>query len=297
VPGKIVIGFDGTDSGEDALALGMLLARATGAVPVVAVVHPQEYPIGVGRVDAEWVAFMHERATELLGRARRLLGEEAGAEYREVAAPSESRGLHDLAEQEKAEIVVVGSSHRGPFGRTYPGSTGERLLQGSGSPVAVAPRGLREQPPAALETIAVAYLDTPEGRLALGAAVALAERAGARLRLLSVMPRPAEIFMPVVGRDAEEAFMARTREVFQRALDDALARVGDRVQATAELLEGDVVDTLATIDRRDADLLVCGSRGYGPLRRVLLGGVSSRLLRRAAVPLLVVPRSGGTADL
>jgi nucleotide-binding universal stress UspA family protein len=292
VPAKIVIGFDGTDSGEDALALGLLLARATGAVPVVAVVHPQEYPIGVGRVDAEWVAYMHEQAEQLLGRARRLLGAERGADYREVSAPSESRGLHELAEQEQAELVVVGSSHRGPLGRTYPGSTGDRLLQGSACPVAVAPRGLRESPPDRLGTIAVAYLDTPEAHQALDAAVELAGRVRARLRLVSVMPRPAEIFMPVVGRDAEEAFVATTREVFQRALAEGLARVGGRVEADAELLEGGAVDALATLDRRDADLLVCGSRAYGPLRRVLLGGVSSRLLRRSALPLLVVPRSG-----
>jgi nucleotide-binding universal stress UspA family protein len=292
VPGKLVVGFDGTDSGEDALALGLLLARATRAVPLVTVVHAQEYPIGVGRVDAEWVAYMHERAGELLGRARRLLGPDAGAEYREVAAPSESRGLHELAEQEGAEAVVVGSSQRGPLGRTYPGSTGDRLLQGSACPVGVAPRGLREQPPAALGTVAVAFLDTPEAHQALDAAAGLAEQAGARLRLVSVMPRPAEVLTPVIGRDAEEAFMAGTREVFQGALDAAAARVGDRVGVDTELLEGDVVDTLATLDRRDADLLVCGSRAYGPLRRVLLGGVSSRLLRRAALPLLIVPRTG-----
>jgi nucleotide-binding universal stress UspA family protein len=292
VPARIVIGFDGTDSGEDALALGLVLARATRAVPLVTVVHPQEYPIGVGRVDAEWVAYMHERAEQLLGRARRLVGEDAGAEFREVSAPSEAHGLHDLAEEEQAELVVVGSSHRGPLGRTYPGSTGDRLLQGSACPVAVAPRGLRESPPERLGTIAVAFLDTPEGHQALETAVALAERVGARLLLASVMPRPAEVYLPVVGRDAEEAFVATSRELFQRALDDALARVGGRVEAAGELLEGGVVDTLATLDRRDADLLVCGSRAYGPLRRVLLGGVSSRLLRRSALPLLVVPRSG-----
>jgi nucleotide-binding universal stress UspA family protein len=296
VPARIVIGFDGTDSGEDALALGMLLARATRAVPLVVVVHPQEYPIGVGRVDAEWVAYLHQQAEQLLGRARRLLGEDAGAELREVSAPSESRGLHDVAEREQAELVVVGSSHRGPIGRTYPGSTGDRLLEGSACPVAVAPRGLRESPPQRLGTIAVAFLDTPEAAQALDAAVALAERAGARLRLVSVMPRPAEVYLPVIGRDAEEAFVARSRELFRRALDDALARVGGRVEAEAELLEGAAVDTLATLDRRDADLLVCGSRAYGPLRRVLLGGVSSRLLRRSALPLLVVPRSGHAAE-
>jgi nucleotide-binding universal stress UspA family protein len=292
VPATIVIGFDGTDSGEDALALGLLLASATGAVPLVVVVHAQEYPIGVGRVDAEWVAYLHEQAEATLGRARRLVGGDAGAEFREVAAPSESHGLHELAEEEQAELVVVGSSHRGPLGRTYPGSTGDRLLQGSSCPVAVAPRGLRESPPERLATIAVAYLGTPEAVNALDLAVALAERVGAHLRLVSVMPRPAEVHLPVIGRDAEEAFVTSSREAFQRALDEGLARVEGRVEADAELLEGGVVDTLATLDGRDADLLVCGSRSYGPLRRVLLGGVSSRLLRRSALPLVVVPRAG-----
>jgi nucleotide-binding universal stress UspA family protein len=292
VPAKIVIGFDGTDSGEDALALGLLLARSTGAVPLVAVIHAEEYPIGVGRVDAEWVAYLHEQAEATLGRARRLVGQDTGAEFREVSAPSESRGLHDLAEEEQAELVVVGSSRRGPFGRTFPGSTGDRLLQGSSCPVAVAPRGLRESPPERLATIAVAYLDTPDAGHALQVAVELAERVGARLLLVSVMPRPGEVHLPVIGRDAEEAFVASSREAFRRALDDGLARVGGRVEAAARLLEGGAVDTLATLDPRDADLLVCGSRAYGPLRRVLLGGVSSRLLRRAALPLLVVPRAG-----
>jgi nucleotide-binding universal stress UspA family protein len=296
VPARIVIGFDGTDSGEDALALGLLLARATRAVPLVAVVHPQEYPIGVGRVDAEWVAFLHEQAVELLGQARRLVGEHTQAEFREVSAPSESRGLHELAETEQADLVVVGSSHRGPIGRTYPGSTGDRLLQGSACPVAVAPRGLRESPPERLATIAVAFLHTPEAGHALDVAVALAERAGARLRLVSVMPRPAEVYLPVIGRDAEAAFVASSRELFEAALAEGLARVGGRVEAEAELLEGGVVDTLASLDRRDADLLVCGSRAYGPVRRVLLGGVSSQLLRRSALPLLVVPRVGHDGD-
>jgi nucleotide-binding universal stress UspA family protein len=290
VAGTIVIGFDGSDCGEDALALGLVLCRATGASPVVAVVYPEQYPIGVGRVDAEWVAYLEERAEELLQRARRVLGDGVAADYRTVSAASESRGLHELAEREQAEVVVVGSTHRGPLGRTYPGSTGDRLLQGSAWPVAVAPRGLREDPPPALRTIAVAFLDTPEAHEALDFAAALAQRSGARLRLLSVLPSRAEVFAPVVGRDAEAAFASRAREVFQAALDHALAGLGGRVEATGELLEGDVVDALATLDRRDADLLVCGSRGYGPIRRVLLGGVSSRLLRRAACPLLVVPR-------
>jgi nucleotide-binding universal stress UspA family protein len=37
------------------------------------------------------------------------------------------------------------------------------------------------------------------------------------------------------------------------------------------------------------DLLVLGSRGYGPLRSVLLGGVSGHLIRTASCPVVVCP--------
>ena len=70
--GRIVIGHDGTDSGDDALTLGASLARATGDAPVVVVVYPEENPIGVGRVDAEWVAFMREQARDISASAKSL---------------------------------------------------------------------------------------------------------------------------------------------------------------------------------------------------------------------------------
>ena len=36
--------------------------------------------------------------------------------------------------------------------------------------------------------------------------------------------------------------------------------------------------------KEDLDLLLLGSRGYGPMRRVLLWGVSDKLLRIAPCP-------------
>ena len=40
-------------------------------------------------------------------------------------------------------------------------------------------------------------------------------------------------------------------------------------------------------DNRSADLIVVGSRGYGPLAGALLGSVSSSVVQHASVPVLV----------
>ena len=290
--GSVVIGFDGSDASEDALALGLLLARATGDTPIVATVYPEEYESGMGRVDAEFVAYMREQADQMLGRARRAIGDDAAVEFRRVASSSAAHGLDTLADEEGATCIVIGSTRLAPLRRLLIGSTGERLLHGAGCPVAVAPRGLHERAWTTLGTVGCAFIDTPDGREALKGAAALARRIPARLRVYSVVGRMAE-FSPLAKTDSEMAYAEQMRGSYREALDRALRELPEHLEATGELLEGDPVDALAALDERDADLLVCGSRGYGPLRRVLLGGVASRLVRRAACPVLVVPRGAG----
>jgi nucleotide-binding universal stress UspA family protein len=51
----------------------------------------------------------------------------------------------------------------------------------------------------------------------------------------------------------------------------------------------DPADVLIRVSE-NLDLLICGSRGYGPLRAVLLGGVSRRLTAEARCPVIVLPR-------
>ncbi|HKN42374.1 MAG TPA: universal stress protein, partial [Propionibacteriaceae bacterium] len=77
---------------------------------------------------------------------------------------------------------------------------------------------------------------------------------------------------------------------FRTALDFAAAGVPPELEPRTVLLEGAVVESLAALGPDDVDVLVCGSRGYGPARRVLLG-VSSRLIRRARLPAAIVPRA------
>ncbi|HEY0640634.1 MAG TPA: universal stress protein [Pseudonocardiaceae bacterium] len=292
MPGPVVIGHDGGPSAPDALALGLRCATLTGARVLVAVVYPAPAPIGPGRVDAEWVAERRGEAAVCLERAREQMiafGVPAGdVDFRAVASTSAAHGLSDLAEAERAGLVVLGSAARGEDGRTRAGSTAHRLLHGATSPVAVAPRGTRDRrwndPP----VIGVAYVDTPEARTALAVAADLATAAGATLRVCTVLAGEAPVLPWLIGTDAEHAFTATALDAFQGAVEAAIAGLPERLRATGEVLRGDVVDALAELS--GVDLLVCGSRGYGPVRSVLLGGVSARLVRRARSPLVIVPR-------
>jgi nucleotide-binding universal stress UspA family protein len=259
----------------------------------VAVVHPGPAAIGTARVDAEWVADRHRLAGEILDEARQLLataGEKV--EYRIVASSSAAHGLHDLAEEVDASVVVVGSRTTGPEERLFAGSTADRLLSGSACPVAVAPSGFRNRKLGELTRIGVAYLDTPDARTALELAVRFAIATGAAaLRLFTVLPGEAEVMPLLIGAQPEQVYVDTARETFQAALDRALAGIPPQVVATGEVLTGDTVETLAEVVPGEVDVLVCGSRGYGPTRRVLLGGVSSRLVRRARSPVVVIPRA------
>ncbi|HEU4347983.1 MAG TPA: universal stress protein [Actinoplanes sp.] len=285
--GPVIVGVDGGPAGTDALVLGRWAAKTLDVPLIVAVVHPAPAALGSGRVDAEWVADRHRAAAAVLDGARTVLKDAPGrVEYRSVASSSAAHGLHDLAEEEHAEVIVVGSGRAGPPHRLFAGSTAERLLAGSVCPVAVAPAGMTP-PPGALGRIGVAYVDTPDGRATLAQAAKLARRTGTPLRLYTVVAEGGGTLPFLVGQDAEHAFLETARETYEESLRKAAASVPD-VEVDWQVRSGAVVDALSDLD--EVDVLFCGSRGYGPARRVLLGGVSTSLVRRAKRPVIVVPR-------
>ena len=276
--------FDGSDQAGDALGLGRLLCKVTGARVIAASV----YDGGSGMREA----YRSEWRDEMRGAAEAALAEVGeGAEGVTVDSSCAARGLHDLAEHEQADLIVVGSCHRGRIGRVLAGSVGERLLQGAPCGVAIAPRGFADREVATVGVIGVGYDASPESKGALASAVELARAAGARVRIVSLVKppeRPLASEGPVPA--GEWAFLATIRRDLQAAVDEALAEFPPDVEVSAEVITGPTEDLG---EREDVDLLVIGSRGYGPMRRVLLGSTSTPLVRHANYALIVFARGAG----
>ena len=168
------------------------------------------------------------------------------------------------------------------------GGTGERLLSGAPVAVAVAPAGYAAAK-AHLQTVGCGFDGSPESHAALEWAAAVARRASARLRVIGVH----EPTLPARVAPGAGLATASVNDVLRRQREDELARavsaLGPEPPVESELLDGDAADLL-TRASQELDLLVLGSRGYGPVRAVLLGSVSTALVRSAESPLVIVPR-------
>ena len=280
-------------------ALGLLLARLTAAPLVLAAAYPVE--LYVDSLYPEYARASRRDAEEAMNRVRDLTEHAAGAStpvttVLTAAAGLPARALHDLAEGEAASLVVIGSSARGRVGRVLPGAVTDRLLHGAPCPVAVAPVGYSfEDASDAPRLIGVAFTDSPDGRAALSTACMLATRARGLVRLLTVA-EPAHSPLtgaldPMALENARGARDAAAEATLRRGLDS----VSPGRSAGGEILSGDPADALAAASV-DVSLLVCGSRGYGPIRTLVLGGTSHALVRKAACPVLVVPRGSTTRD-
>jgi nucleotide-binding universal stress UspA family protein len=302
MPSTIVVGYDGHDHASDALALGRLLARADGVRLVVACAYPED-PLGESAAAHEIAQGVRADAEAVLDRARAELAAAPGApveaELRAIAGAAPARVLHELAESVDAELIVVGATHHGAAVRLLTGSTPERVLDGAHCAVAVAPEGFaakHAEDPRAIGRIAVAYAfeESPEADLVLEHAVALARRTGAALRVVTAVNSTVGLYPPL-DPTAYREISDVAREAAQIRLDRVAARLEGDVTVTTEVLDGDAALALVA-DSEDDDLMFTGSRGHGPFRRVLLGSVSTKLLREAACPVVIVPRGSGEGE-
>jgi nucleotide-binding universal stress UspA family protein len=272
---SVIIGVDGRPGGRDAIALGRHLAAKDASLSLAYVFQTDAVPVrgSSGAFEAE----ERDRAQALLERERRTAGIDAAVLAH--GSPSVGRGLHELVERGQADLVVVGSSSRGLVGRVTASDDTRSSLNGAGCAVAVAPAGYADRP-VALREIGVGYDGSPESAHALDVAKRLSAERGAKVSAFEAVSLPSYAFSG--GADA-----------ITEALDTYVESARERIAALgveAHAAYGVPADELALYGA-SVDLLVVGSRGYGPIGRLFHGSTSLELARKARCPLLVLTRA------
>jgi nucleotide-binding universal stress UspA family protein len=292
----ILAAYDPASGDRGPVAFALAACRATGAPLVVVAVRR-----GGSMLERLTGGEHHEVHGEedIAALTAELEGQEVAVQVRVVDHTTPSRGLADAVESLQPELLVVGSTREARHGHVRPGSTAERLISGSPCPVAVVPH--RHPPASSLTAIGAAFVPTAEGREALQTAAELARAFDARVRAIMVLdPRHAEEQSPgLMARqhhdvDAEESIAGRHRIEARGALAAAVEELADGLDVDIDVLFQDPADGIEAASHR-VDLLVVGSRAYGPVRSVMLGGVSRRVIARAACPVLVLPRGAEAA--
>lgn len=281
----IVVGVDGREGGRDALSLAGRLALVAGGELVA--VHALPFDQYVVRAGApRYNSFAEQEARRML--EGELAEAEVTAGMRLLGDTSPARALHRVAEEVGADVIVVGSTRHGPVGRVLAGDDAVATLHGSTCPVAVAPRGLASREWKPVRSIGVGFDSGPEALQALALATALARACGASLTLRSVV-LPA--FPVDLSYDTDA--LERSKAIVQQQLDETIAELP--VDATGGVSAGNPVDELTDLSTA-VDLLVVGSRSWGPVRRTIIGSTTARLVREAHCPVLVLPRGAATGQ-
>jgi nucleotide-binding universal stress UspA family protein len=276
----IAVGLDSRRHDRDALALAARLQRALGGRLVLAHAIPPA-PL-MGSLELEYAGQARHNGLELLSRARRRIDAASKTCLLDTWPPAYA--LRRLAEDERANTVVLASSHQGAFGRIVPGSTASHLLAHAPCAVAVAPVDYAEFAPSRISVVGVAYDVTPEADRALEVAAGAARVLAAPLRLYHAIHA-------IPDGPGWDEYRKCMHEVAQAILDAGLRTIPSDIKATARMLEGHTADVIANAARCDGiDLLYVGSRGYGPVREALFGGVTGGLLQTSRCPLVIVPR-------
>jgi nucleotide-binding universal stress UspA family protein len=281
---RIAVGVDGFPEGRDAAALGHLLAQATGAEVLLVAVHsagllpvPPELSFKSARHEAE----------RILREVRE--SDAPGSRTTIVSDYSVPRALLRVVRRHHCDLLVVGSTREGPESQIRIGDRTRQLLGQFKCALAVAPRGLYAHP-RRLRRIGAGWDGGPESEAALALARSIALGAGADVQVQAIVddrtPPFARSGLGLVAGgwdEVIEAEMDRLREQATAAASSTATKVKVAVS------RGRPSDALLELSET-VDLLLIGSRRWGPSARLLLGSTGEALMHGSACPVLAVPR-------
>ena len=209
----VMVGLSPGERVRPTVPLGAMLARPANQRLVVTAVVPEPWPPHPFRFGEEFLAYQVSMAEKALAEAQAQVENYRAVDYVLRHARSVSSGLLDVAEENDASYVVLGSSSNGALNRVAIGGIADRLLHSAGVPVVVAPRGFTFRPGYRLSRITVAFGRGDGDSDLLARAADRAMSVGAHLRVACFVVEPLAPLATLGGAAAEAETLVADRWV------------------------------------------------------------------------------------
>jgi nucleotide-binding universal stress UspA family protein len=146
---RIVIAYDGSDGGREALEQGLQLARSARAFATVVYVRHAPLPIVGDPFYGRALSKELHRGRDVLTEARLYAAAYAIVPETDLLEGDPAEQILELARARGADLIVVGSRGRGAIAEALLGSVSQAIVHDADRPVLVARRRARREPRAA----------------------------------------------------------------------------------------------------------------------------------------------------
>jgi len=282
--GGLVVGFDGSPASQAALDSAAVIAtEKRWPVHVVSVLPPMS--------SYKFELKAHQPQSEIEDLRRQLrdasVCDAIGSDpkragwTRQILIGNSAEQIAKVAEKRGADLIILGRSQRRGLDRLITGETTLQVMRCSSVPVMVVEDDLMKP------TTAVVAVDFGPASM-LAARVAL-ELLGAEGTLYLVyVEEPIDLFPGATISPVPQHYPGEVIVFFRRMLEGL--RVPAGVVGQTVLLNGSPVSAIEEFcERVGADLLVAGTHGLSRVTSFFLGSVSTGLVRRIRLPVVITP--------
>ncbi|MBS1233242.1 MAG: universal stress protein [Nitrospirae bacterium] len=277
---KILVAFDGSESGRNALRETLKFAADEHCqVTVVSVIPSYE-----GDLSALWTnnikSSMRKQCDMALSEALNLAQKE-GVTIETVCAEGEIyERIVDLADMGNFDLIVTGKKGMSLLGRAFVGSVTARVIGYSRQDVLVVPDGAK----IAWKKLLVATDGSVYSEAAAQRVIEISRQYHSTLKALSVVDVTVE-FM-IRAQEVYESLLAKAKE-FTDVIKKKALLAG--IEADSIVRDGEVYKVIIDVAKEyQADMIVMGSLGRTGIKRLLMGSTAERVLGNASYPVLIV---------
>jgi nucleotide-binding universal stress UspA family protein len=276
---KILVAYDGSISGDNALRQAIGMARTEKSwIRVVAVMPPYDGDlelVGVQNISAT----IHGNGEKLLARAKQIADDEGASILTNLVEGKPYEKIVEVAQSENCDLIVMGRRGTHDIERALMGSVTARVVTYSDRDVLIIPRDAK----LGWSKIMLATDGTPASASAAVRAIDLASSYEGKLGAVYAVDMNDEYY--ATAPHALDGMIKKGKEALEKLKGMALE---SGIDMDTTLKEGEPYSVIANYAQETGtETIVMGSRGMTGIGRLLMGSVTEKVVGHVNCPVLV----------